>query len=79
MSLRRRINIRKHEIAAENGAVCPNDIRECPSCIETALDAGIPLDVIQGKRKLTEAVSPEQYREDMIAGGRGHLLRDNER
>lgn len=70
-----------HDEAAEDGRPCPNGVRECPGCIESARDAGIPLAVIMGKRRLTDCElrahdADDSYRRDMIDAGRGYLLRD---
>ncbi len=78
-----------HETAAENGDPCPNRTSECPECTASALDAGIPLSVIQGKTKLSDHFSPAEIarnsgdkeladeldNEELIAAGRGHLVR----
>ncbi len=58
--------------------IADHDWRMCPRQVDSARSAGIPIDVIMGKRTIN--VPPpedsERYRQDMIDAGRGHLLRD---
>lgn len=56
---------------------CDASVAECPNQRAAALDAGIPLAVIEGSARLG-APPPddsEQYRQDMRDGGRGRLVR----
>lgn len=49
-----------HARAAEDGDVCPVGHCHCPACRAAALDAGIPLSVVEGKTKLTDHFSEER-------------------
>ena len=56
---------------------CDRAVKDCPKQKAAALDAGIPLAVIEGRAKLSASApeGSEQYRRDMIDGGRGRLVR----
>lgn len=40
-----------------DGEPCANAISQCPGCVDSALDADIPLSVILGRTKLTDHFS----------------------
>jgi hypothetical protein len=46
-----------HKEAEGNERPCPLAVHNCPECTASALDAGIPLSVIQRKTKLTDYFS----------------------
>lgn len=78
-----------HKLAEENEQSCPLPMNECPECVASARDAGIPMSVILGKTKLSDHFSEAQIarecgdkekadeldRQDLIDAGRGHLVR----
>ena len=43
-----------------NGESCPRKVSECPAMRASALDAGIPLDVVMGRAKLGDHFSRDQ-------------------
>ncbi len=48
------------EEAGENERSCPNRVPDCPSCVERALDADIPLSVILGRTRLRDHFDEER-------------------
>jgi hypothetical protein len=82
--------ITRKELCPEcyDGDNCGRGVAECPLQRASAIEAGIPVSVIDGRAKLTDYYSREQIRrearvpeqiaedeQDMIDAGRGHLVR----
>jgi hypothetical protein len=57
-----------------DGEPCPNGVRDCPGCVESARDAGIPLSVILGRTNLRNHF-PDRYIDQEIGNEVEHESR----